>query len=191
MKVFISSLITGFEAARDAVASGIKTLGSQVIRAEDFGASPSSPQQACLAGVRDSDVTVLILGDRYGFTQASDLSATHEEYREARDAGPVLVFIQRGAKFEERQHDFVREVQGWERGHFTAEFTSDSDLRDKVINALHNFSLSQEAAPLDEAEVADRAIALASRRRTGNAQGLVLAVAGGPRRRTCLAAVGV
>ena len=94
MRVFISSLITGFESLRDAAASASATLGHEPVRAEDFQASPDSPQQACLAGVRGSDVVVLILGERYGVVQQSGLSATHEEYRVARESRPVLVFIQ-------------------------------------------------------------------------------------------------
>jgi hypothetical protein len=31
--------------------------------AEDFGAVPSSPQVACLQGVRQSDIVVLVLGE--------------------------------------------------------------------------------------------------------------------------------
>ena len=45
MKVFISSVIGGLEEARDAAAAGIETLGSQPKRAEDFGASPDTPQR--------------------------------------------------------------------------------------------------------------------------------------------------
>src|SRR3954466_7233563 len=84
MKVFISSLIRGLEAFREAAASGITTLGHRPVRAEDFGAAPDTPQQACLAGVRDADALVLIVTATYGHVQASRLSATHEEYREAR-----------------------------------------------------------------------------------------------------------
>ena len=76
MKVFVSSLIGGFESFRAAAASAISTLGHEPVMAEDFPASPDSPQTACLAGVRDSGAVVLILGERYGYVQASDLSAT-------------------------------------------------------------------------------------------------------------------
>lgn len=43
MKVFISSLISGLEALRDAASSGVTTLGHRAVRAEDFGATPDSP----------------------------------------------------------------------------------------------------------------------------------------------------
>jgi hypothetical protein len=37
-----------------------------VIAAEDFGASPSSSQQVCLAGVHEADAVVLRAGERTG-----------------------------------------------------------------------------------------------------------------------------
>jgi len=75
MKVFISSVIAGFESYRDAAGQGVHSLGHQAIRAEDFGAAPASPQEVCLRGVRAADVVVLLVGARYGYPQASGLSA--------------------------------------------------------------------------------------------------------------------
>lgn len=182
MKVFLSSLIAGYEALRDAAGTGATTLGHAVVRAEDFGASPDSPQSACLAGVRSADAVMLILGARYGHVQASGLSATHEEYREARDTRPVIVFIEAGVDPEPAQAAFIREVQAWERGHFTAEFDGPADLRDKVIRALHDFALATESGPLDEAELVERAQGLVPSSRNFAGTELVLVVAGGPRR---------
>ena len=72
MKIFISSLITGFEPLRSAARSAIQVLRHEPVMAEDFGARPTSPQVACLQGVRDSDLVVLSLGDRYGYAVSAD-----------------------------------------------------------------------------------------------------------------------
>nr|WP_281497558.1 DUF4062 domain-containing protein [Ornithinimicrobium sp. F0845] len=160
VRVFVSSLISGYESLRAAAAAAIVTLGNEVVRAEDFQASPDSPQQSCLAGVRDSQAVVLLLGERYGHVQQSGLSATHEEYREARESRPVLVFVQRDCHPEPKQVEFIREVQGWEKGHFTAEFSDAEDLRTRVTRALHEFALANEASPLNENELIERARAL-------------------------------
>ncbi|MFL6136690.1 MAG: DUF4062 domain-containing protein [Frankiaceae bacterium] len=182
MKVFLSSSMAGYEALRDAAASAIRALGYEVVRAEDFGASPSSPQQACLAAVRAADVVVLVLGERYGDVQSSWLSATHEEYREARDQRPVLAFIQRGGEPESRQVEFIREVQGWEQ-HYIASFEDPADLQALVTRGLHDHALANASAPLDEAELVSRAQSLlAGDRRQTSGGRLSLAVAGGPRR---------
>lgn len=182
MKVFLSSLISGFEELRDTADSGARTLRHAVIRAEDFGATPVSPQVACLAGVRDADVVVLILGSRYGEVQSSGLSATHEEYREARDTRPVIVLIEEDIDPEPAQAAFIREVQGWERGHFTATFRGAADLRDKVIRALHDYALATESGPLDEAELLDRAQRLVPSSRNFSGTELGVSITGGPRR---------
>lgn len=182
MNVFISSLIRGLEGLRDVAASGIETLGHSAVQAEDFGASPDSPQVACLAGVRESDAMILILSSRYGHVQASGFSATHEEYREARDTRPVIVFIEHGIDAEPQQAAFIKEVQSWERGHFTAEFRDANDLRDKVTRAMHDYVLATESAPLDEAELARRAELLVPQSRMTSGTDLIVVIAGGPQR---------
>jgi hypothetical protein len=74
MKVFLSSLIIGMEAFRAAAREALTTLRHEPIMAEEFGAQPNSPQVACLTGLRQSDVVVLILGEHYGAVQPSGLS---------------------------------------------------------------------------------------------------------------------
>lgn len=182
MKVFISLLIGGFGPLRDAAASAIRTLGHEPLRAEDFGASPESAQTACLAGARDADAVILILGEGYGAVQNSGLSATHEEYREVRDHRPVLVFIRDGIDAEPAQANFIREVQGWEGGHYTASFTEPEDLRDRVTRGLHDYVLANESRPLDEDERTRLAHEMLPDRLSLRGPVLSLVVAGGPLR---------
>jgi hypothetical protein len=66
--------------------------------------------RAC-AAFRDSALVVLIMGGGYGDIQpASGLSATHEEYGEAKGQRPVLAFVQDGVVREPAQAEFVREA---------------------------------------------------------------------------------
>ena len=183
MKVFVSSLIRGFADLRDAASRAVGMLGHEVVRAEDFGASPDSPQSACLAAVRECDVTVLILGADYGYPQAAGLSATHEEYREARDRCPVIVFIARGVEpADDRQRDFIREVQGWEDGHYTSDFADPGDLERGLVRALHDFEVASTGVPLDEDALARRSLELLPSSRASGSAGLVVSVTGGPER---------
>lgn len=110
MKIFLSSVISGMEEYRAAARQAAETLGHAVTAAEDFGASPLSPQQVCLAGVRDADLMVLLLGERYGAPQGSGLSPTHEEYRAARSV-KVLAFVRTGVSPEPIQRAFVDDVR--------------------------------------------------------------------------------
>lgn len=153
MKIFVSSLISGFEAERRAVKRAVETLRHQAIMAEDFPASPASPQIACLKGLRQSDAVVLVLGDRYGTVQSSGLSATHEEYRAARGNKTVIAFVAEPADFESDQAEFLREVQGWEGGLFRGGYSSPDDLHDKVILALHEYEMANAVGSADPAQL--------------------------------------
>lgn len=183
MKVFISSVIGGLEDARDAAAAAVETLRSQPKRAEDFGASPDSPQRTCLAGVREADAVLLILGPHYGKAQQSGLSPTHEEYREAKERCPVLVFVQENVEMEVEQRRLLEEVQGWSSGHYTETWSDADDLRTRVTRVLHDFELSRSLGPLDQEEVLQRALALLPDNLygTGGGASLIVAVSGGPR----------
>lgn len=183
MKVFISSLISGFEAERDAARRAVSTLRHEPVMAEDFGARPASPQVACLQGLRSSDVVVLILGSSYGFVPAgSTLSATHQEYREARETKPVLAFVQQGVTAEPDQQRFIEEVQAWEGGLFRGGFTDAADLRDGITRALYDVSLANAVGPVNEGELVTQATALipAERRNQVSGNFLDVAIVGGP-----------
>jgi hypothetical protein len=183
MKVFISSLISGMEPMRAAAREAVITLRHEPIMAEDFGASPHSPQVACLAGIRQSDVFVLVLGESYGAVQPSGLSATHEEYRDAKERKPVLAFVQQGVVSDPRETEFVREVQGWERGLFRGTFSTPQELTVALTRALHDVELANAVGPVNQLEVKERALALLPEERRGYSSGnaaLSLAVAGAP-----------
>jgi hypothetical protein len=139
MRVFISSVIGGFDEFRRAAAEAAEALGHEVIRAEDFAASPASPQVACLDGVRSADVVLVILGTRYGATQRSGKSPTHEEFDEATRNKPVFVFVQSKVEPEEAQARFISEARAWSSGHFTSTFVDANDLRNQVTRALHRW----------------------------------------------------
>lgn len=163
MNVFISSVIAGLEPYRDAAALAIAALGYTAKRSEDYGASPASPQSVCLQGVRDADCLVLLLGERYGFVQPSGLSATHEEYREARERIDVLAFTQRGITPEPAQEVFIKEVRDWATGHFTDEFSSESELRQLVTQRLFDLQVAKASGRVEPEELLRRAYDLANR----------------------------
>ncbi|MBB4606499.1 hypothetical protein GGR59_002765 [Xanthomonas arboricola] len=183
MKVFISSLISGMGAERAAVKQAIELLGHQAIMAEDFGALASSPQVACLNGVREADLVILVLGPRYGAKQAGGVSATHEEVNEARNRKPLLMFVQSGMEAEPDQRTLIEEIGKWQGGQLWDGFTSASDLGQKVTRGIHRFELTRAVAPLDPAGLRDRALVLFPQIERGYQQSgtvLQLALAAGP-----------
>jgi Domain of unknown function (DUF4062) len=185
MKIFISSLIAGFEDMRAAAVAAVRSLGHEPVTAETFDPGLTSPRIACLKGVRDSDLVVMMLGSAYGAVQPnSDLSATHEEWREAKDRRPVIAFVQDGVDRDARQAEFVREVQDWTGGLFRGGFRDADDLRDQMTRTIHRLELSSATAAVDATEMLTRAQALIPRedrgfvRMTGPL--LHIAVVGGP-----------
>jgi len=154
--------------------------------AEDFGAQPNSPQIACLQGLRTSDAVVLILGEHYGFVPPnSTLSATHQEYREARETKPVLAFVQEGISPGPEQAAFITEVRSWEGGLFRGSFVNADDLQDSVTRALHDVTLANATGPVDEQEMAARASAMLPAESQNQATPAMLefVVVGGPQQR--------
>lgn len=179
MKVFVSSVIAEMEAFRDAVERAAGMLSHSTLRSEQIGARSASPQQACLDLVRQADVVILVLGSRYGTIQASGLSPTHEEFREARDRCSVLCFVQAGVQPDTAQAEFIREVQDWASGHYTAAFADASSLLEKVVEALHRLELTNATAPVDAEELANRARRFLQVDR-GSPARLAVAIAFGP-----------
>ena len=182
MRVFISSVIRGFESFRRAAAEAVESLGYTVVRAEDFAARADTPQRACLEAARNANLTIVVLGARYGDPQESGLSATHEEFREAREHGAVLVFVQEGVEPEPAQAELIDEARAWATGRLTDTFRDPADLRSKVTRTLHEHVLRAEAGEADPAELAARARSLLPRHANRSASRMHIVVAGGPHR---------
>jgi hypothetical protein len=180
MKVFISSVIKGFELFRDAAAESVTTLDHELLRSEDFGATDVSSQVTCLSAVRAADVTLVFIGARYGDIQESGLSATHEEFREACEHGRALVFEQQGVEREPKQDEFLREAQKWASGVGTTPFESPEDLERAVTQALVRLERRDAAGGIDTAGMHARAVAEAKAGGSATGPLLHLAVAGGP-----------
>jgi hypothetical protein len=186
MKVFISSLITGMDALRSAAREAVLQLGHEPVMAEDFGAQPHSPQVTCLSGVRESGLMILILGAGYGAKQPSSLSATHEEYREAKESRPVIAFVEQGVTRDPDQDAFVREVQSWETGLYRDGFSGPDQLRRHITRRLHEWELDNATGPVNESELLRQALSLLPEEERGHyrsgGRSLVLAIASDPSR---------
>lgn len=184
MKIFISSLITGMEPFRQAAREAVEQLGHTPVMAEDFGAMPMSPQVACLDGLRQSALTILLIGEHYGSKQASGISATHEEFREARDRRPILAFVQTGVTRDAEQNAFVTEAGSWENGLFRETFTTPEELKSRITKRVHQWEVASAAAPVNEQGMLKTAFSLlpsedGQRNRYENA--VVISVAAGPK----------
>jgi len=137
LRVFVSSVIEGFEVYREAARKGIVATGGEpVLVNEDFPARDVSPRNACLEAVASCDVYLGILGGRAGFEAPSGRSVVEEEYEEAmRCQLPVFVFIQKTDR-ERRQQEMVDRLSDFVDGRYRIEFDGPGELEGKVRSAL-------------------------------------------------------
>jgi hypothetical protein len=146
--VFLSSVRRGLEQERDSLPALIQAIGHECTRFEDYTAQPVPSRQACLRGVDQADVYLLLLGGRYGEPIFdSGLAPTEEEFTRARQRGiPMLVFVKQGIEVEPVQQGFIDRVEEYTGGRFRAGFRTAIDLQPKVAGALAEIAAQQ--APL-------------------------------------------
>jgi hypothetical protein len=145
MRVFISSVREGLEEERDALRGIITAVGHTPVRFEDFSAQSEPSRKACLQGVSEADVYLLILGPRYGhvFPDTGN-SPTHEEWTATTAAGlKRIVYRKKGVQFDPEQQELYRIISNYTTGVFHDTFADSPELLTKV------------AAKLRELEAAD------------------------------------
>src|SRR5450759_2856917 len=179
MKVFVSSVVTGFEEYRAAVRAAVDVLRHETILAERYPAMAGSPQQACLQGVRDADVTVVVLGARYGQLQPSGMSATHEEFLEAHGRGVAIVLVQEGIDLEPEQAALIKQVKTW-TGSLIETFMTPEQLKDATIRALNRFEVSRSQSRVDEEDLLQKALRLIPSSGSGASPAIAVAIVPGP-----------
>ena len=180
VKVLISSVRHGYEHYRTAVREAVESRGHRVVElATEPG--PGEPEKADLAGVREADVVILLIGGEYGAFQRSGLSAPHEEFREAKAGTPILVFVESRVGRGATQQAFLDEVAAWATGPFHGSFADSAQLRSLVLRAIYRYALAMSTYAVDEESLLERARnMLPSRQRTLEGPTLVLAIAGSP-----------
>ena len=138
MKVFISSVRRGLEEERDALPGLIAALGHDPKRFEDYTAMSVPSRQACLAGVEEADLYLLLLGEHYGDRLPdTGLAPTEEEFTVARRRGiPILAFRKTGVEPDPDQADFIARVEDYATGKFRAAFARTHELLTRVTETV-------------------------------------------------------
>jgi len=135
-RVFVSSVSDGFTEFREAARRGIEAAGGEPILFEDFPSLPVSSRTACLDGVQSSDVFVLIVGERGGFTTAAGRLVVEEEWEEAKRCKlPVLVFLQDRNRDADASR-LASALTDYSSGMFRTTFSTPDELATAVGSAL-------------------------------------------------------
>lgn len=153
--VFISSIQSGFEDVRGGARAGVENFGHRAVMAETIGAAAGSPQRALLDRVAAADIFLLLIGPRYGARQASGVSATEEEFEEARREGKPILVLRQNGELEAEQEEFLRRATGgWEGGILYDRFRDANDVGLAVVRALRNLEARGTRAELEPAATA-------------------------------------
>ena len=135
-RVFVSSVVEGFEDYREAARDGILGAGGEPVLVEDYPGLSISPRSACLDGVASCDVLVVIVSNRGGWIAPSGKLVVEEEYDEARQNNlRVLAFIQNIEREEEAQR-LVDRLSNYINGLFRITFSNLTELRSAVKDSL-------------------------------------------------------
>ncbi|MCX2934659.1 DUF4062 domain-containing protein [Mycobacterium sp. CVI_P3] len=158
MRVFISSVRHGLEEERDALPGLISAIGHTPVRFEDFTAQTVPSREACLEGVKSSDVYVLLVGPHYGHVfEDTGQSATHDEWMAATAAGiPRVVYRKAGVELDADQAAFVAVIEDYAAGVFRDSFGSTAELLTKVAAKIRELGKSSGPltfAPMTESPV--------------------------------------
>ncbi|MEH1006749.1 DUF4062 domain-containing protein [Winogradskyella sp. ECml5-4] len=94
--IFISSTINDLSHLRDSIRDLIAELGYNPIMSEygDIGYLPSeSAEDSCYIAMKECQMSIMIIGKRYGSISENGLSVTHNEFRTARERKIPVIFL--------------------------------------------------------------------------------------------------
>lgn len=95
MRIFLSSTIEDLKKTRKEIETVIRQAGWDTRQMEYFSAQPTDGLETSKREVRDADLMILVIANRYGYVDpASRKSITHHEFLEARRCEiPILPFV--------------------------------------------------------------------------------------------------
>ena len=143
---FVSSVMDDEMApAREAARVTIRRLGGEPVMWEEMTPRDQRAQDAYLDGVDRSLVFVLLLGKRYGVSDSSGYSPTHQEANRAAERGILrLLWEPAGlspAERDGRLNDWLRSLYNEVSG---GKYTGPEDLDVQLERRLHEIASAQE-----------------------------------------------
>lgn len=136
-RVFVSSIIQGFEAFREAARRGIEAAGGEpVLVNEDLPSLATSSRNACLDAVDSCDHFLISVGERGGWVAPSGKLVVEEEYEHALSRRlPVFAFLQDTERDADAER-LARTLSDFVDGAFRRTFSTSDELQREVERAL-------------------------------------------------------
>jgi hypothetical protein len=138
MKIFISSPQVSLANYRKAIKESLEKMSFDDIFLSEYHNSRSrSPMEVCMENVKDCDIFILLLGNKYGtILEDSAISVTEMEFDKAKELKKdIIVFKLKGEveEIEPRQNEFIRKISGFKDGLFWGkEIESEVELEKRV-----------------------------------------------------------
>lgn len=155
VRVFISSIMSGYAEYRDAAREGIEAAGAKPVLIEDHPSQPTSPRTACLDLVASAEITVVVIAHRGGSTAPSGKLVVEEEFEEARRLGrSILVFLESGERDAEAAR-LADRLSDYREGRYRREFRTPEELRGQVTAALEPLMSHFDRKPTQPDEIQD------------------------------------
>ena len=146
-RIFVSSVMDSeMKTDRGSVRALIMRWGGIPVMWEAITPQDKRPEGAYLEGVETSSLFVLLLGSRYGVSDASGYSPTHKEANRARERDlPRLLFL----RSEVGDADRAGKLNDWLRGLYAevsgASYSSPEDLCSRLEDQLREMAAKQES----------------------------------------------
>jgi 6-phosphogluconolactonase/glucosamine-6-phosphate isomerase/deaminase len=146
-KVFISSTVRNLEVERETVRRFLlKSFNYDVFASEFEGSKWESASEICLEQLRNADLVILILADKYGYIPSKrdfpfdgKTSVAHGEFLMAEaHQKPVLVYVKKVTAPEPRQGGFIQKVKQFHDGCFVSHFTNCRELLNRTKEDVPN-----------------------------------------------------
>lgn len=148
-RVFVSSVMDGFEEYRSAARTALVAAGCEPVLIEDNPALATSPRNACLDGVASCDAVVILVGDRGGWTAPSGKLVVEEEYEFARGKSkPIFVFLQSTNRDAEGER-LAKKLSDYVDGRYRHIFKDAAALRREVQAACKPLAASAPRINMD------------------------------------------
>lgn len=134
-RVFVSSVVEGFEEVREAARTGIVAAGGEPVMVnEDLPSQHISSRNACLDGVSSADIMLCIIGARGGWRAPSGLLVVEEEVNHARSRKlPILLFLEECDR-DDGARELERRLSDYIHGLFRRTFRTTEELASGRVN---------------------------------------------------------
>ena len=144
-KIFISSVQSEFQQERSQIADYIRndallSLYFEPFLFEELPAQDISARNAFLSQVEDSEIYLLLIGQKYGYQDAEGISPTEHEY-DAATANHAyrIAFVKRASDREKKEEIFKQKI---DNDVIRNEFNSYEELQSNVYAALVEYMTS-------------------------------------------------